>query len=312
MLLCCACGGASAEASGTGMYFDTVIDIRICGEDADRLLDECFAECERLENILSAQKETSELYQLNHRELSAGEEAEVSEELAACIEKGLEYGEISEGVFDITILPLRELWDFEGEDPSVPSEEEIASALEKVDYRRVHVSGNRVSFDDPDVQIDLGGIAKGYISRRLKDLLEEEGCTSALINLGGNVSAIGAKPDGSDWVVGIQEPFTDRGTVFETVEINGGSVISSGTYERYFEQDGKLYHHILDPRTGYPADTGLQQATVVGEDDVLGDAFSTVCIAAGREKAEQIAAEQGWDIRILFIDDSHTGTWYPG
>ena len=307
MILFTSCGNRVREASGTGMYFDTVIDIRICDPDADRLLKECFDICREMELTLSAQDKESELYRLNHR---TEQQAEVSEDLAECIRRGLEFGEISGGAFDITILPLREIWDFEGEDPAVPSQEAIEEALKKVDYRRVHVQNTTVRFDDPETQIDLGGIAKGFISARLKAFLEEQGCTSALINLGGNVSAIGTKPDGSGWIVGIQEPFADRGTVFDTVEIHGGCVISSGTYERYFTENNVKYHHILDPQTGYPAETELEQASVSGEDDVLCDAFSTVCILLGKEQAEQIVKEQNWDLDILFIDHTHTGEWF--
>ncbi len=326
ILMCVLCGCSAGtgqkkagdnESSGTGVYFDTVVDIRIFGENADELLQGCFDLCEEAEKTLSAHQENSELYRLNHRiEQEKGSRTEpqsfeVSEELASCIGRGLEYAEMSGGKFDITILPLRELWDFESEDASVPAPEEIEQALAKVDYRKVHVGGTTVTFDDPDTQIDLGGIAKGYISAKLKNWLKEQGCTSALINLGGNVSVLGTKPDGSSWNVGIQEPFADRGTVFETVEIDSGCVISSGTYERYFEQDGTLYHHILDPETGCPVITDLQQASVVGEDDVLCDAFSTICILEGREEAERIAEENGLDIKIFFVGKDHRGIWFP-
>ncbi len=313
---------APKEASGTGMYFDTVVDIRIFAENADELLQGCFDLCEEAEKTLSAHREDSELYQLNHRkgqpaENREAEEAssdtqtfEVSEELASCIRRGLEYAEMSGGKFDITILPLRDLWDFESENAAVPEQDKIEKELARVDYRKVHVDGLKVTFDDPETQIDLGGIAKGYISDRLKNWLREQGCTSALINLGGNVSVLGTKPDGSSWNVGIQEPFADRGTVFETVEIDDGCVISSGTYERYFEQDGQLYHHILDPVTGYPAVTDLQQATVVGKDDVLCDAFSTICILEGQEEAERIAEANGLNVRIYFVGADHEGAWF--
>lgn len=296
------------EASGTGVYFDTVVDIRIFGPDADDLLQGCFDLCQKAEKTLSAHLESSELYLLNHR---SEQSVEVSDELAACIARGIEYGDLSEGKFDITILPLKELWNFESEDPEVPGEKEIQEALRKVDYHRVHVDGSTVTFDDPDTQIDLGGIAKGYISETLKNWLKEQGCTSALINLGGNVSVLGSKPDGSDWNVGIQEPFADRGTILEVVKVNTGCVISSGTYERFFEQDGKSWHHILDPSTGRPAVTDLQQASVVGEDDVLCDAFSTICILTGREEAERLAEENKLDVRILFVGEDHEGVWYP-
>ncbi|MCF0144984.1 MAG: FAD:protein FMN transferase [Eubacterium sp.] len=301
------CGSSKdTEASGSNVFFDTVVDIRIFGSDADRLLKECFEICENMENTLSAHKEESELYKLNHRTM---DQVEVSDDLAAAISYGLTYGELSDGAFDITILPLRTLWNFESDKAAVPSEEEIQEALKKVDYRKVHVNGNTVSFDDPETEIDLGGIAKGYISAKLKAYLKEQGCTSALLNLGGNVSALGAKPDGSPWKIGLQEPFAEKGTAMDTVEIENGCVITSGIYERYFEENGILYHHILDPKTGYPAETDLEMASVTGEDDILCDAFSTICIVLGKEASVKLADEQGWKLKLYFVDDAHTGEW---
>ncbi|MCC6094512.1 MAG: FAD:protein FMN transferase [Eubacterium sp.] len=297
-------------AEDAGTYFDTVIDIRVYGADAKKLLKGCFSICEDMENTLSAQKESSELYHLNHRSTDS---VTVSDDLSECIRQGLAYGAMSDGAFDITIYPVKELWDFEGDtdNPVIPDDESIQKALQKVDYTKVHVNGNTVTFDSPDTMIDLGGIAKGYISLKLKNYLKENGCTSAMINLGGNVSVLGAKPDGSPFVVGIQKPFADRGEVLTTVDAEDESVISSGVYERYFKKNGKLYHHILDPKTGYPADTSLNQATVIGSDDVLGDALSTICILLGEEKAEKLIRDNNLAVTVLFTDTDNQVTRYP-
>ncbi|MGN0362252.1 MAG: FAD:protein FMN transferase [Bilifractor sp.] len=308
--------GGAASSSGTqvaedaGTYFDTVIDIRVYGAQAEKLLKGCFSICEDMENTLSAQKESSELYKLNHRSTDS---VTVSDDLAACIREGLAYGAMSEGTFDITIYPVKELWDFEGDtdDPVIPDDTSISKALQKVDYTKVHVKGNTVTFDSPDTMIDLGGIAKGYISLKLKDYLKQNGCTSAMINLGGNVSVLGSKPDGSPFIVGIQKPFAERGEVLTTVDAEDESVISSGVYERYFRKNGKLYHHILDPKTGYPADTSLNQATVIGTDDVLGDALSTICILLGRENAEELIRNNDLDVTVLFTDTDNQVTAFP-
>ena len=310
--------GSSAQTSSpnaeiaedAGTYFDTVIDIRVYGEHAEKLLKGCFSICDTMENVLSAQKKTSELYKLNHR---TSDTVNVSDDLAECIRRGLEYGKMSDGAFDITIYPVKELWDFEGDtdDPRIPADTEVRKALKLVDYRGVHVNGNTVTFDSPDTQIDLGGIAKGYISLKLKNYLKAKGCSSALINLGGNVSVLGEKPDGSPFVVGIQKPFSDRGTVLTTVNAANDSVISSGVYERYFRKNGKLYHHILDPKTGYPADTGLNQATIIGADDVLGDALSTICVLLGRDKAEELIRKNSLDVTVLFTNTDNQMSWYP-
>lgn len=294
----------------TGTYFDTVISIRIYGSEAETWMKGAVSICQKMEDTLSAQKEGAELYTVNHR---TSQSLEISDDLAECISEGLKYSEMSEGSFDITILPVKELWDFEAEDHkgTVPEETDIDAELKKVDYRKVHLKGNTISFDSPDTEIDLGGIAKGYISGKLCKYLESEGCQSALINLGGNVRTIGSKPDGTPYVVGIQEPFADRGTVLTTVESAGSAVISSGTYERYFREDGRLYHHILDPETGYPAETDLSQVTVIGEDDTACDALATIGIVSGKESLIRLVRNSHLDVKVLFTDTFNDVTSYP-
>lgn len=295
------------EAERTGTFFNTAISLKIYDEKAEALMDACFDMAEEMENIFSAQKEGSELYELNHR---TEQTVTVSDDLAACLSAGLAFGELSEGAFDITILPVRNLWDFESGEGKVPDEKELEKALEAVDYTKVHIDGNVVSFDSEETMIDLGGIAKGYISGKMKAYLADEGCQSALINLGGNVSTLGTKPDGSQWTVGVQEPFSDRGELLETVEAeNDECVISSGIYERYFEEDGVLYHHILDARTGYPVETQLNQVTLVGMEDMALDALSTICILEGREKAEEILKAYDPEIKALFTDTKNQIEW---
>jgi len=315
---------AAAESSGseitetgepldwTGTYFDTVISLRIYGSEAEKWMKGAVAICQQMEDTLSAQKKDAELYAVNHR---TSQSMEISDELADCIAAGLKYSQMSEGAFDITILPVKDLWNFESEDHKgiVPDQADIAEALKKVDYRKVHLDGNTISFDSPDTEIDLGGIAKGYISGKLCEYLESEGCRAALINLGGNVRAIGTKPDGTDWTVGIQTPFDDRGTVLTTVSTADDSVISSGIYERYFKKDGKIYHHILDPRTGYPAETDLNQVTVLGEDDAAGDALATIGIVLGQEGMKDFLQKNHLTdtATVLFTDKDNAYTWYP-
>jgi thiamine biosynthesis lipoprotein len=159
--------------------------------------------------------------------------------------------------------------------------------------------------------IDLGGIAKGYISEQLKSYLREEGCSSAMINLGGNVSSLGTKPGGAPWIVGIQKPFSDRGEILTTVESTDNAVISSGIYERYFRANGKFYHHILDPQTGYPAETDLNQVTIIGEDDAACDALATIGIILGREKTKKLAEKLDAPVKILFTGRNNELEWYP-
>ena len=317
------CFAKAETVSGTGFYFDTVITIKLTAENADELLQGCMDLCQHLEDTFSAQKEGAELYQLNHRQ---SEKVEVSDELASCIDRALEFSQMSGGAFDLTILPLRQIWDFEGKQgltaleyygeeakkkSLVPTESEIQDALSRVDYSRVHLDGNTVSFDRKDTMIDLGGIAKGWISSALKEYLKEEGCESACINLGGNVTTVGLKENGKNWTIGIQTPFSLRGEILTAVKAEPDHcIISSGTYERYFEEDGVLYHHILDPRSGYPAEVGLSQVSMVGMDDAACDALATIGLVLGREDFEKMMEENGREEEVLFTDEDLAFSWF--
>lgn len=292
MILCVAllysvtgCSKAEKEYSDTGYYFNTIIKISVNHSEGEALLTKCFSLCADYEKIFSRTDEDSELYKLNHRNTDS---VKVSDELAELIALGLEYGQISGGVFDITVAPLSDLWDFTAEEPKVPADADIQKALEKVDDSKVHVEGNTITFDSPDTMIDLGAIVKGWAADQLKSSLVKAGVTSGMIDLGGNVLAIGTHPDGSPWKVGIQKPFAQRNETLTGVETIDKSVVSSGTYERFFEQDGKHYHHILDPRTGYPVETDLSQVTIISEQSVLGDLYSTICMLEGYEAASKL------------------------
>lgn len=286
--------------SDTGFYFDTVIQISIVHEDAKSLLEDCFSMCGELEDTFSKTRASSELYQVNHR---TENEVIISDDLAYVISLGLKYGDLTDGAFDITICPLSDLWDFKSEEPVVPEDAAIQEALEKVDYRKVHLNGSILTFEQDGIMLDLGGIAKGYAADRIKEYLISEGVESGYINLGGNVQTIGKKTNGECWNIGIQEPFTDRGTVLSTVEVEDQSVVSSGIYERYFEIDETLYYHVLDPKTGYPVKTDLDQVTVVCDESALGDVISTSCLLLGEEQAEKFIEEIGFSNIWLHLGD---------
>lgn len=270
----------SESLTMTGTYFDTVVQIEVWGADQD-MIEHCRKMCETYEQMLSATIETSEISKINNAD---GEPVSVSDDTAELIEKGIEYGEISGGLFDITIAPASGLWNFtDNEDKTLPDPDELAEAVSHIDYRCVHVDGNTVVLTDPEAQIDLGGIAKGYIADRLKEYLEGEGIEHALIDLGGNMLALGGRYDGTDFRIGLQKPFAETGTAMAALSINDQSVVTSGDYERYFEKDGVIYHHILDPATGYPVQNDLDQVTIISDRSVDGDALSTTCFAMGLE-----------------------------
>ena len=270
----------SESLTMTGTYFDTVVQIEVWGADQE-IMEHCRQMCEDYEQMLSATIETSEISRINN---AGGEPVEVSDETAGLIEEGIKYGDISDGRFDITIAPATDLWNFtDNEEKILPDPDELAEAVTHIDYHCIKVEGNTVTLTDPEARIDLGGIAKGYIADRLKEYLKDEGIEHALIDLGGNMLTLGRRYDGNDFRIGIQKPFADTGTAMAVVSVNDKSVVTSGDYERYFEKDGVIYHHILDPDTGYPVQNDLDQVTITSDQSVDGDALSTTCFAMGLE-----------------------------
>lgn len=295
----------------TGLYFDTVVQIHVWGEQRS-VLDHCEELCSYYEGLLSKEIETSEISRINHAD---GTPTEVSDETAELIKKGLYYSELTEGKFDITIAPLSDLWDFHDHtNGTIPTEQELETARALVDYRNVRVEGNTVTLLIPGMEIDLGGIAKGYIADRLKDYLVSEGVEHAYINLGGNVLLIGNRYDGNDYRIGIQKPFDESGQTITSVEVSDCSVVSSGIYQRYFEKDGTIYHHILNPETGYPYENNLLQVTILSSGSADGDALSTCCFALGLEEGSKLV-ESLENVQAIFVTDDyeiHTaGTFQP-
>lgn len=291
---------ASEPISQTGFFFDTVVTVTLNGTADETLLEECFSMMNHYEELLSRTREGSDVWNINH---SQSAPTQVSDETAFLIETGLSWAEKSEGVFDITIAPLSILWNFQENTGTIPPQEEISAALDHVDWKSVELAGNTVTLTDPEAAIDLGGIAKGYIADQLKDFLLGEGIESGLINLGGNVLSIGAKPEGTDWNIGIRKPF-GGGDLITVVPVNDLSVVTSGNYERYFEKDGVIYHHILSTEDGYPIENGLNSVTILSESSMDGDALSTTCFALGMEKGmELIESLDG--IEAMFVDENN-------
>lgn len=233
----------------------------------------------------------------------------VSEMMEEILGKGLEYSEKSKGGFDLAIEPVTSLWDFKAEEPEAPAKEEIRKALKYVDYQKVSLRDGELAFSMPGMGIDLGGIAKGFIADDLKKYLLGQGVKGALINLGGNVLCIGGKEDGEPFYVGIQQPFAQRSQTIAAVAVKDVSVVSSGIYERYFKtEDGAMYHHIINPVTGYPYKNDLLGVTILSENSVDGDGLSTACFALGREKGiEYINSLEG--VYAVFITEDEK-LWY--
>lgn len=299
VLLCVpGCGSMNPPISRQDFLLDTIVTVTLYDTDSQELLNGCMGICRELDALLSPTKEGSDVYRINR---GGGKPVEVDPRTAQLIQKSLEVSQWTDGAFDITIAPLVELWDFKAETPRVPTQSQIDEVLPLVDYRGVKVEGNTVTLSNPDMSIDLGGIAKGYIADQMREYLRENGCKSAVLDLGGNIYALGRRTDGNDWTIGMRSPF-DTSSQFGTLTVHDRSVVTSGPYERYFEVDGKRYHHILDPSTGYPVENGLASVTILSDDSVMGDALSTACFVLGISDGTQLI--QNLDqIDALFITD---------
>ena len=270
------CGCGAQRQTGEWFAMDTVMTAAVYGS-ADAL-DAVEAETYRLDALFAAQKDDSEIAAVND-----GAEI-VSEETAALLRRALEIAAETNGAYDPTVYPLMQAWGFTDGNYRVPADAELDALLQTTGWTEVSVDGTTASLPE-GFALDLGGIGKGYAAGRCKEILKAHGVTSALLSLGGNVSALGSKPDGTAWTVAIENP--DGGAYLGTVQITDQCVVTSGGYQRYFEQDGVRYWHILDPETGKPARSGMRSVTIVSADDTLADALSTALFVMGPERAEE-------------------------
>ncbi len=269
--------------SDTRFALNTVVTITLYDTTNSAILENAFDLCEHYETVFSRTLKTSELYKLNHSDMT---KYTISKELSELIHIGLKYSKQSNGAFDISIAPISQLWDFASEPPVLPKKETIQEYLSDVGYRNFNICNTTLNKKNVTAQIDLGALAKGYIADRIKDYLLEHGVKSALINLGGNILCVGNK-DGKMFHVGVQAPFKERNITLTTLDVSDRSIVTSGIYERCFTKDGKFYHHILNPKTGYPYDNGLSSVTILSTHSVDGDALSTTCFALGLKKGMQ-------------------------
>lgn len=270
--------------SKTVTLFDTIVTIKIYDKDSEAVLNQCIAQCQDYESRFSRTLEGSEIYQLNH---AGGQAVELSDDTIELIQLGLKYSELTDGKFDITIAPLSDVWDFKNNSGKIPDEKAIQEAKRHIGYQNVQINGNHVRLLDPKASIDLGAVAKGFIADKLKEYMLEQGVDHALIDLGGNVLAIGGKPNGSSYNIGIQKPFDQMGASITSVKIEDGSIVSSGIYQRYFKIGETIYHHILNPVTGYPYDNDLLGVTIICDSSADADCLSTACFVLGENAGMQ-------------------------
>ena len=274
----------SNPLSRTELLMGTTVSISLFDHQDQTILDEAFEKVKMLENELSLNKESTLLTELN---ASAGTKPyPVNDTLFDIVQKGYYYSELTDGSFDISIGPLVKLWSIGLPEARVPSPEEIQQVLPLINYQNIQLDeqAKTIYLKKPGMQLDLGGIAKGYIADTLASFLRSKGVEHALIDLGGNIYALGTKVDGSLWKVGIQDPFESRNNTVGYIPIANQSVVTSGVYERYLEADGKKYHHILDPSTGYPFDNEIAGVTIISDMSIDGDALSTAVFSKGLEE----------------------------
>lgn len=269
--------------SKSELLMGTVIKVTLYDSDDESILNDIFNKVKELEANLSINENGTLVDKINE---SAGiEPVKVDDDTYEVIKKGLEYSKVSNGLFDITIGPLVKLWSIGLPEQKLPTQEEIDSKLPLIDYNDLVLddSEKTVYLKRPGMMIDLGGIAKGFTADIISEILTERGVKSAIIDLGGNIFAHGNKNNTDFWKIGIQNPLSERGGIIGSIQVKNKSVVTSGTYERYFEENGVRYHHILSPKTGYPYENNIAGITIVSDKSVDGDALSTSVFAMGVE-----------------------------
>lgn len=275
---------------------DTFMSFTAYGKNCEKAVDAAIDAVERLDALLSTGKETSEVSRIN-----AAGGGEVSEDTAVILQEAMEVYQRTEGLFDVSIYPLMELWGFPSQEYHVPTREELLEVLSLVDASKIAFDGTYIKLLEGQ-RIDFGGIAKGYTSARVMDIFQEYGIHSGMVTLGGNVQVLNKKLDGSKWQVAIRDP-EHEGKILGVLGVENQAVITSGGYERYFEEDGETYIHILNPRTGYPADKDLISVTVISEDGMLADALSTSLYLMGREEAVSYWERYGEEFEMILVTE---------
>ena len=305
MLSSCASDAEKAPAadpneknSGSVFAMDTYITVTAYGENGEKGISAATKEIERLEKLWSVTDEGSEIYAADH---AGGAEISISGETAELRRFAEEMHSRTNGALDISLYPVLCAWGFTTGEYRVPDDNEIAQLLGRTGVDRIKLGDNKLTLPK-DMEIDLGAVAKGCAGDYAAAALKESGVECALLDLGGNIQTVGeTKPDGSKWKIGIRDPYGEGSAA--TLEIGEGVVITSGGYERFFEQDGEIYRHILDPKTGKPAESGLVSATAIGREGRYCDALSTSLYVLGEEGAEKLWRESGDFDMVLIADD---------
>lgn len=305
-LLFTSCQGGAAKAateplSKTDYLLGTIVEVTLYDKPDEKIIDEVFARIAEIEREMTINNaETSEIIALNNA--SGKNEVVLSPDTFYVVEKGKQYSENSKGIFDITIGPVVKSWNIGTEYAAIPDKDKLAEAVKLVDYTKLILNKEKYSayLEVQGMKVDLGAIAKGYAADEAARILKENGVKHAIINLGGNVMTVGGNLKGSPWRIAIQDPFNPRGEFIGVVTVEDKTVVTSGTYERYFEANGKKYHHILDPFTGYPVENNLFSVSIITDKSIDGDGLSTTCLLYGLEEGMKLI-EKLDNVEAVFI-----------
>lgn len=289
----------------TETMLHTVVQFQVYHEDVEEIVDGAFEYMQEMEALLSTNVKGSDVYKINQ---NAGiEPVEVRPQTFDIIKKALQVAEESDGLFDVSIGVLTNLWQIGSPDARKPSDEEIQAAVEKIDYRKVVLDEENLTvfLEEEGMALELGGISKGYIGSGVANYFASHDITTAIINLGGNVVVMGSAPANPEgWNVGVQDPDEDRGAIVGAQRVINAAVVTSGIYERVLEVDGQSYHHIMDPRTGYPLESDVSAVTVFAPTSFDGDAYSTALFMMGIEKGiEFVNGMDGFE--VVYVDKDH-------
>ncbi|MFZ5967209.1 MAG: FAD:protein FMN transferase [Bacillota bacterium] len=304
MIIFTGCSKKDEMVTDSTYMLGTYLQINIWTQDAEKgkeIIQQCFQRISDIEKRMSVNIEDSDVSKIN---INAGKASvQVESDTDYVLTKALEYARATDGAFNPAIGKLVALWGIGTEKENVPSDNAIQEALQYVDYHKIDMKdGRNVRLEAEGMRIDLGGIAKGYAADEVAKILSENGIKKAIINLGGNVLVMGSKEENTPWKVGIQNPFEPTGTYMGVVELTDKTVVTSGNYERYFEKNGKRYHHILDPKSGYPAENGIISSTIIADKSIDADALSTGVYVLGLEKGMAlIEGLQG--VECILIND---------
>ncbi|MCI8496887.1 MAG: FAD:protein FMN transferase [Clostridiales bacterium] len=303
-------GCASSEpADTTGFAMNAVVNIRLYGGDGETG-GQILRELSVAEQRISWRDEGSDIARLN-RTAGAGEPVSLSDETIVDLQELTALSEASGGAFSVLVGPLTQLWDIGGDSQRVPAQQEIDEVLSLTGQSSLSLTDHGVTLSPKGASIDLGAAGKGIGCDTARKVCEQHPeISGAMVSVGGSVLLYGAKPDGSEWKVGVRDPDGGQNDLIGTLSLPGGCVSTSGDYERFFEEDGVLYHHILNPTDGYPAQSGLRSVTVWHENGSVSDALSTACFVLGKENSLSLLRQYGAE--ALFLDQDGEITMTEG